>query len=281
MKSVSVLGLVALAAPGLAQTVDLASAAGFGLLAPKSIVSSGATSIHGNIGTESTELTGFPPGTLTGITETDSTTVDTAVTDANNARIAALALTPDTTLSALDTGVTLTPGIYTFGASGETGGGGGGGTTSGGGGTAGGPGRRVKRQGQGGGASGGGGGTSGGGGGGGVGVAAPIVFAGNVTFDGAGTYIIQGADSMTVEAGANVILKGGALSENIWWVLDATVTIEGDVTFKGNILAASDIGIGAGTAVNGGIFSGAAITISDSIAGLVTPAHATTSAAAA
>lgn len=159
--------------------------------------------------------------------QTDSAAVTTAVTDANNARIAALALTPTTTLTTLGGGLTLTPGVYAFGGAAAAGGGGA--TGGGGGGGGGGPptrrdlggNRRAKRQGMGGGGagSGTGGGAGGGGttsGGGGVGVSAPIVLAGNLTLSGNGTFVFQGASSLTVETGATMILKDGALSENIF-----------------------------------------------------------------
>jgi len=273
MKSVSqFLALVALVTPGFTQTVDLATAATFGILAPKEITNSGATEIFGSVGVESTEVTGFPPGTLTGTMQTDSAAVTQAITDANNARIAALALTPTETISTLGSGVTLTPGVYAFAGAGAAGGGGttGGGGGGGGGGATGPPTRkvRVKRQGQGGGTTGGGGGASGGGGGGGVGVAAPIVFAGNLTLDGAGTYIFQGTSSMTVETGARMILTGGASSADIFFAIGATVIIDGGAVLKGTIMAASTVNIGAGAAINGGVYSDATISVVDSKVGL-------------
>lgn len=45
----------------------------------------------------------------------------------------------------------------------------------------------------------------------------------------------------------------------------------GTVDFKGTVMAASTIGLGADTAINGGVFSGATITLVDSKVGLVVP----------
>jgi len=214
MKSISsLICLVALAAPGLTQTVNLGAAATFGALAPKSITNSGATKVTGNIGVESLLLTGFPPGTFTGTMETDSTAVTSAVAAANAARTAALAFTADATLATLGVGATLTPGVYAFDKT--------------------------------------------------------AVFVGNLTLDGAGTYIFHVASTLTVETGSEVILEGGALAADVWWAVGSSATFEGSSIFQGNVLAASTIGLGAGTTINGGVYSGASITLDDNEVGLV------------
>lgn len=258
--------------------VNLASAATFGLVAPASIGSVGNTKVFGSVGVESTIISGFPPATFTGTMESDTTVATQAVADANAARIAALAMTPTITVSSLGGGTTVTPGVIAVGAAVAVGGGGGGG----GGAAGGGPpakrwfGRKNKRQGTGGGGSGGGGGTTtggggaGGGAGGGVGAATPVLFSGNMTLDGAGTYVFQIASSLTVETAGTIILKGGALSGDIFWAIDSSAEFETDVVFKGTVMAASTVGIGSGTAINGGVFAGDSIVITDSKAGLDT-----------
>lgn len=71
--------------------------------------------------------------------------------------------------------------------------------------------------------------------------------------------------------GSKMLLTGGALSENIWWMVGSTVNLEAMVTFKGSILSASTITLGSGTAVNGGLYSSSTITLADNKVGLVVP----------
>jgi len=106
--------LVASVTPGLTQTINLGTAAAYGALAPRSISSTGNTAVRGNLGIEGKTLVGFPPATVSGIMNLGTTAVTQAVTDAGTARIAALALTPTSTLTAIAADAILVPGVYEF-----------------------------------------------------------------------------------------------------------------------------------------------------------------------
>lgn len=97
--------------------VSLGSASTFGVLSGSAGVTNvGATDISGNLGTTGVSITGFPPGNVTGSTNIGDSLAATAHKDANLAYTAAKSAVSEhdfTTTSDLS-GMTLTPGVYTF-----------------------------------------------------------------------------------------------------------------------------------------------------------------------
>jgi len=66
---------------------------------------------------------------------------------------------------------------------------------------------------------------------------------------------------MTFATGAKVILTGGALSKNIFWVVSGVVALGAGSTLDGVILAATNVALVTGASVNGRIFAQTAVTL--------------------
>jgi hypothetical protein len=83
-----------------------------------------------------------------------------------------------------------------------------------------------------------------------------VVITGPVTLSGAGIYVFQFSGTLAQSAATQVILTGGALPQNVFWVVTGAVTIgpkAGGVStlMQGVILAASNIAVQTGATVNG------------------------------
>jgi hypothetical protein len=88
-----------------------------------------------------------------------------------------------------------------------------------------------------------------------------------LTFNGAGTYILYTASTLTTGAGGvpTMILKNGATAANIYWIVGSSATINSGSagTFQGNIIAQASITNTLGGVVNGSLIAlTAAITLS-------------------
>ncbi len=93
--------------------VSLGSAGSFGVLASSTITNTGATVITGDLGlSPGTSVTGFPPGTVSGVQHVNDATATTAVADLATALSNANALTGATIVSGDLGGMTLTCGVY-------------------------------------------------------------------------------------------------------------------------------------------------------------------------
>jgi len=117
MKSVSaILSLVALAASGSAQTVDLGTAANFALLAVKGVNSTGPSFVNGDIGTTGHDIQGFPPAVVTGSTNTQDAVAAQAQADFITARdnIRAMPATENFGEFVTVSDQTFTPGVFSF-----------------------------------------------------------------------------------------------------------------------------------------------------------------------
>ena len=95
---------------------------------------------------------------------------------------------------------------------------------------------------------------------------AATLSGGTLTLNGAGTYVIKTASTLTVAAGSVVVLTGGATVDNVVFVVGSSATFAGANTFIGNILAHTSI------TLNGGTFNGRALANT----GAVTISSATT-----
>jgi hypothetical protein len=73
----------------------------------------------------------------------------------------------------------------------------------------------------------------------------------NVTFSGAGVYVIKTTQGLTQDASTQVILTDGALPQNIFWQVAGVVSIGASAHMEGVILTASDISLVTGATVKG------------------------------
>ena len=103
-----------------ADSINLGTAASFGVLAGSAVTNTGSTVIAGNVGVwPGTAVSGFPPGIVSGGTlHVGDAVAQTAQTDLTTAYNAAAGLSVTTTLTGQDLGgMTLTPGVYFFSSS--------------------------------------------------------------------------------------------------------------------------------------------------------------------
>ncbi|RIK44008.1 MAG: sortase [Chloroflexi bacterium] len=107
--------VASLGAPAFAATApNLGGAARFAVLGGTSVVNSGASTINGDVGVSpGSDISGFPPGVVTGSTHAGDLTAAQAQKDAAAAYNNAVAQACDTTLATSDlTGLTLGPGVH-------------------------------------------------------------------------------------------------------------------------------------------------------------------------
>jgi len=87
----------------------------------------------------------------------------------------------------------------------------------------------------------------------------------NVTLSGAGVYVIRTTQGITQASGTQVILAGGALAQNVFWVPALTVDIVGTAgattRMAGVILAKTNIVVGTNATVNGRLLAQTAVTL--------------------
>jgi hypothetical protein len=79
------------------------------------------------------------------------------------------------------------------------------------------------------------------------------------------TWVFQIADDFTIDNDASIILSGGALAKNIFWITSTQALLGTNVVFHGNILAQTLISLTNGTTVNGRLLSQTAVTLDASI----------------
>ena len=109
-----------LLAPSLASAqVALGTAQAFGALAGSTVTNVGPSVVTGDVGVSpGAAITGFPPGTATGLLHGGDATAAQAQTDLTTAYNAAAATACGTNLTGIDLGgLTLTPGVYCFNTS--------------------------------------------------------------------------------------------------------------------------------------------------------------------
>jgi Ice-binding-like len=104
---------------GSALSVSLGSADSYGVLAGTTVTNTGATTIDGNLGVWSgTAITGFPPGILSpgSVANAGNAAAQQAQADLTTAYNFAAGETSSQSLNGDLGGLTLTPGVYTFGS---------------------------------------------------------------------------------------------------------------------------------------------------------------------
>ena len=90
-----------------------------------------------------------------------------------------------------------------------------------------------------------------------------VQFTGMVTFKGSSTdiWILQIAIDLIVGAGANIILEGGALPENIFWQVSGKTTIGTTAHVEGILLCKTKIVFNSGSSLTGRALSQTAVTM--------------------
>jgi hypothetical protein len=89
------------------------------------------------------------------------------------------------------------------------------------------------------------------------------ISAGDLTFNGTSEdlFIIQTSKSVMQAGDINVVLTGGAISENIFWVTAEEYNIAADSHTEGIILAKTAVNFITGSSINGRIFSQTAVNL--------------------
>lgn len=95
------------------------------------------------------------------------------------------------------------------------------------------------------------------------------IIEGDLTLNATGVYVFQIEANLTALTGATMNLEGGTEAGNVWWIVGESANLEAMVDFKGNILAASNITLGAGAAIDGGLFAGDSIVLDNNKVGLI------------
>lgn len=85
----------------------------------------------------------------------------------------------------------------------------------------------------------------------------------NLTLNGSATdvWVFQMAGGYTQAAATQVILTGGALPQNVFWVSAASVTVGATALMQGVVLSQTSIGIGAGATEKGRLLAQTAVTL--------------------
>jgi hypothetical protein len=74
-------------------------------------------------------------------------------------------------------------------------------------------------------------------------------------------FVFQIGSTLTTASGAQVILEGDVLPENIYWVVGTSATLGTTTMFEGNILAAASITLNTGATLEGRALAEAAVTL--------------------
>jgi len=98
----------------------------------------------------------------------------------------------------------------------------------------------------------------------------------------ADTWIFQISGTLVQAANVQITLTGGALSQNVIWVVAGTVTVGTNAVFEGNILAKTNVVIGTNAIDHGCIYAQTAVALQKATVlcagGVVTPPPKSSSA---
>ncbi|KAK4705447.1 hypothetical protein P7C70_g770, partial [Phenoliferia sp. Uapishka_3] len=75
------------------------------------------------------------------------------------------------------------------------------------------------------------------------------------------TFILQVASQLNVESGVKIILQGGAVAENVVWVVGSSTTLESTVEFNGVILGKTAIHMNTASSITGRLLAQSAVTL--------------------
>jgi hypothetical protein len=90
-----------------------------------------------------------------------------------------------------------------------------------------------------------------------------LLMATNVTLTGSATdvWIFQIAKNLTVSDGAQLVLSGGALPQNVFWQVSGGATLGTTVQFEGTILCQTAISLDTGASITGRLLAQTATTL--------------------
>jgi hypothetical protein len=97
-----------------------------------------------------------------------------------------------------------------------------------------------------------------------------LAITGNVVLDAQGNpnavFIFQiGSTLSTAVSNSAVVLQGGALADNVFWLVGSSATLNNDTSFTGNILAQASITVGTGVNISGRLLAiSGAVTLNGS-----------------
>jgi len=74
-------------------------------------------------------------------------------------------------------------------------------------------------------------------------------------------WIFQVPGTLNISSATSVILQGGALAKNIFWVVGGAVTLGTTSHFEGNILGATGITLETGASINGRLLAGTQVAL--------------------
>ncbi len=90
-------------------------------------------------------------------------------------------------------------------------------------------------------------------------------------------WIFQIAGTLNISSAMKVILKGGALAQNIFWQVAGSTTLGTNSTFNGNILDKTNIALKTGAVLNGSALAQTAVTLdANTVTGIVVNPAAST-----
>jgi hypothetical protein len=95
----------------------------------------------------------------------------------------------------------------------------------------------------------------------------------NLTLNGSATdvWVFQATTAMTTGATCQVILTGGALAKNVYWVMGTSMTLGATNVFNGSILAGAAINVGDTVTVHGRCLAQTAVTLTGNLIVLTLP----------
>lgn len=97
---------------------------------------------------------------------------------------------------------------------------------------------------------------------------AAVTNTGTMTLDAAGdpnaVFVFQVGAALSGAAGSKVVLKNGALANNVYWQVVGAVALGADAAFVGTVLGAGVISFGAGASLKGRALTSSTMALADS-----------------
>lgn len=95
----------------------------------------------------------------------------------------------------------------------------------------------------------------------------PVVVTGNIALDGTASdvWILQMAQTLTMDASTRVVLTGGALPANVFWQVSGAVVLDGSAHLEGVLLTATSVALAANVTIKGRILAETAVTIAGGV----------------
>jgi len=97
----------------------------------------------------------------------------------------------------------------------------------------------------------------------------PTSIAGTLTLSGgpSDTWVFQMSSTFTMATSAQIVMSGGALASNVYWVAAGAITLGVSSSFSGIALSATSIAVQTSATVHGQLFAQTAVTLDDNAIG--------------